>query len=88
MASTAHHQQPTPERFFNTVNAFQQTEAMKAAIDLGIFTAIAEGNAVPAAIGARVKASERGVRILCDYLAIRGFLNKEDGRYGLCSRIS
>jgi SAM-dependent methyltransferase len=83
VASTAHHQQPTPERFFNTVNAFQQTEAMKAAIDLGIFTAIGKGNTTPDAIGARVKASERGIRILCDYLAIQGFLRKENGHYGL-----
>jgi SAM-dependent methyltransferase len=56
---------------------------MKAALDLGIFTAIGEGNNTPAAIGARVKASERGVRILCDYLTVQGFLSKEDGRYGL-----
>lgn len=83
MAGTVQHQQPTPERFFNTVNAFQQTEAIKAALELGIFTAIGEGMATPAAIAARVKASERGVRILCDYLAVRGFLTKAAGRYGL-----
>jgi 2-polyprenyl-3-methyl-5-hydroxy-6-metoxy-1,4-benzoquinol methylase len=83
MASTVQHQPPTPERFFNTVNAFQQTEAMKAALDLGIFTAIGEGNTTPAKIAARAKANERGVRILCDYLAIRGFLLKDAGRYSL-----
>jgi 2-polyprenyl-3-methyl-5-hydroxy-6-metoxy-1,4-benzoquinol methylase len=83
MTRTVQHLQPTPERFFNTVTAFQQTEAMKAALDLGIFSAIGEGNTTPAAIAARVKASERGVRILCDYLAIRGFLIKDAGRYGL-----
>jgi SAM-dependent methyltransferase len=83
MTSTPPHEQPTPERFFNTINAFHQTEAMKAALDLGIFTAIGEGNTTPAAIAVRVKASERGVRILCDYLAIREFLGKDDGRYHL-----
>ncbi len=81
MTSPVRHEQPTPERFFNTVNAFQQTEAMRAALDLGIFTAIGEGNTIPATIATRVKASERGVRILCDYLAIQGFLNKDNGRY-------
>lgn len=74
---------PTPERLFNAVNAFQLTEAMKAALDLGIFTAVAQGDTKPSAIAARVNASERGVRILCDYLTVQGFLTKTDGRYGL-----
>lgn len=85
MTSPVRQEQPTPERFFNTVNAFQQTEAMRAALDLGIFTAIGEGNTTPATIATRVKASERGVRILCDYLAIQGFLGKDNGQYGLAT---
>lgn len=76
-------EQPTPERFFNTLNAHQQTAAMKAAIELEVFTAIAEGKTTPAAIAERCKAAERGVRILCDFLTIQGFLTKEDQRYGL-----
>jgi len=48
MATTDPHQQPTPERFFNAINAYEQTEAMKAAIELEIFTAIAEGNTTAA----------------------------------------
>ena len=31
MTGTTLHQSPTPERFFNAINAYQQTEAMKAA---------------------------------------------------------
>lgn len=76
-------EQPTPERFFNTLNAHQQTAAMKAALELEVFTAIAEGKTTPAAIAERCKAAERGVRILCDFLTIQGFLTKEDQRYGL-----
>ena len=76
-------EQPTPERFFNTLNAHQQTAAMKAAIELEVFTAIAEGKTTPAAIAERCKAAERGVRILCDFLTIQGFLTKENQRYGL-----
>jgi hypothetical protein len=34
-------QQPTPERFFGAINAYEQTEAIKAAVELEIFTAIA-----------------------------------------------
>src|SRR5271154_2959265 len=83
MATTVPHQQPTPERFMNALGAYQQTEAMMAAIELEIFTAIAEGNTTAAAIAKRCAAAERGVRILCDFLTIHGFLTKEDMKYGL-----
>lgn len=76
-------EQPTPERFFNALNAHQQTEAIKTAVELDIFTAIAEGKNTPAAIAERSNAAERGVRILCDFLTIQGFLTKENGKYGL-----
>src|SRR3981189_3042709 len=80
---TAPHQQPTPERFFNAINAYEQTEAMKAAVELEIFTAIAEGNTTAATIAKRCGAAERGVRTLCDFLTIHGFLTKEGTQYGL-----
>ena len=83
MTTPAIQQQPTPERFFNIVNAYQQTEAIKAAIELQVFTAIAEGNTTAATIAKRCEAAERGVRILCDFLTIHGFLTKEGVRYGL-----
>src|SRR5215468_3785691 len=83
MAAVSQEQQPTPERFFNTVNAYQQTEAMKAAIELEIFAAIAEGCTTAAAIASRCQAAERGVRILCDFLTIHGYLTKNGGHYGL-----
>jgi ubiquinone/menaquinone biosynthesis C-methylase UbiE len=76
-------QQPSPELFFQTVNSYQRTAAIKAAIELDLFTAIAEGAQTARDIAARCEASERGVRILCDYLVILGFLSKEGGRYGL-----
>jgi SAM-dependent methyltransferase len=76
-------QQPTPERFFNAMNAYQQTEALKAAVDLEIFTAIAEGNGTAASIANRCQAAERGVRTLCDFLTIHGFLTKNGTQYGL-----
>src|SRR5712691_8573651 len=83
MATTTQHQQPTPERLFGAINAYEQTEAMKAAIELEIFTAIAEGNTAAAAIAKRCEASERGVRVLCDFLTIHGFLTKDGTQYGL-----
>src|SRR5437667_6788208 len=51
--------------------------SMKAAIELEIFTAIAEGNVTAATIAKRCEAAERGVRTLCDFLTIHGFLTKE-----------
>jgi hypothetical protein len=76
-------QQPTPQLFFQTINSYQRTEALKAAIELEVFTAIGEGNSAVLEIGNRCQTSERGMRILCDYLCIFGFLTKESGRYGL-----
>jgi len=83
MVPAAPNQQPTPERFFNAINAYEQTEAMKTAVELEIFTAIAEGNATVATIAKRCKAAERGVRTLCDFLTIHGFLMKEGMQYAL-----
>jgi ubiquinone/menaquinone biosynthesis C-methylase UbiE len=56
---------------------------LKAAIELEIFTAIGEGNATAAEIAKRCAASERGTRILCDFLCIMGFLTKVGNRYSL-----
>jgi len=81
--TTAPHQPPTPQRFFDAINAYQQTEAMKAALELELFTAIAEGNTTSATIATRCEAAERGVRILCDFLTIHTFLTKEGSHYGL-----
>jgi len=81
--STPASKQPSPQLFFQTINAHQQTEALKAAIELEIFTAIGEGNTSPAAIAQRCGASERGTRILCDFLTIMGMLTKENNAYGL-----
>ena len=83
MATSAQQGQPTPERFFNCINAYEQTEALKAAVELEIFTAIAEGNDTAATIAKRCGAAERGARILCDFLTIHGFLTKEGPQYAL-----
>jgi ubiquinone/menaquinone biosynthesis C-methylase UbiE len=74
---------PSPQLFFQTVNAYQRTEALKAAVELELFSAIGEGNATAAEIAKRCAASERGTRILCDFLCIMGFLTKDGNRYSL-----
>src|ERR1700748_1209357 len=83
MATATPPQQPTPERFFNVMNAHHQTEALKTAVDLEVFTAIAEGNTTAATIAKRCQAAERGVRTLCDFLTIHGFLTKGGTHSGL-----
>jgi SAM-dependent methyltransferase len=75
--------QPDPSLIFETLNAYQNTAALKAAIELNIFTAIAEGADTVAPLAKRCGGTERGVRILCDYLTIIGFLTKQDHRYAL-----
>jgi len=74
--------QPSPVLFFETVNAYQRTAALRAAIELGLFTAIGEGATTAPEIARRTKAAERGVRILCDYLVMMGFLTKTGNSYG------
>lgn len=76
-------QQPSPALLFQTINSYQRTEALKAAIELEVFTAIGEGNTTAQEIAQRTGASERGIRILSDFLCIMGFLNKTGQTYSL-----
>lgn len=75
--------EPSPMLIFQTMNAFQQTAALKAAIEVDLFTAIGEGNSTADKLALRCRASERGIRILCDYLTVVGFLSKADFHYRL-----
>src|SRR5687768_9535779 len=87
---TAQHQrdpilqhQPNPTLLFETLNAFQRSAALRGAIELDLFTAIAEGANTPDALAQKCHASQRGIRILSDYLTVIGFLKKQAGHYGL-----
>lgn len=81
--STPASQQPSPALFFQTMNAHQRTEALKTAVELEVFTAIAEGNTTVADIARRCQASEKGVRVLCDFLTIMEMITKQNGHYAL-----
>src|SRR5581483_311786 len=59
-------QGPSPLLFFDTVNAFQRTEALRSAIELNLFTQVAAGRRTAAQIAEACQASPRGVRILAD----------------------
>jgi len=83
MSTSSAAQQPSPQLFFQTINAHQRTEALKAAIELEVFTAIGEGNTTADDIAKRCQTSEKGMRVLCDYLTVMEMLTKQDGHYAL-----
>lgn len=73
--------QPDPVRIIGGVNAYQESAALKTAVELAVFTAIGEGATTPKQIAERCGASERGVRALCDFLVVRQYLTKDAGHY-------
>lgn len=60
-----------------------RTEAIRAALELDVFTAIAEGANSAEALAKRCAASPKGVRVLCDYLTVIGFLTKQGHTWAL-----
>lgn len=73
----------SPGLFLDQLLGFQETAALKAAIALDVFSAIARGEDTPAKLARSVDAAERGVRILCDFLTVNGHLEKTGERYRL-----
>jgi ubiquinone/menaquinone biosynthesis C-methylase UbiE len=73
--------QPSPEIIFEHLSAHQRTAALEAAIELDLFRAVGQGPGDIASLARQCSASERGIRILCDYLTIMELLRKEDGKY-------
>lgn len=76
-------QGPSPALVFDTLNAYQRTEALRTAIELDLFTHIASGKRTAGDLAAACGAAPRGVRILADFLTIIGFLQKNGDRYEL-----
>lgn len=73
--------EPNPVLIWDCVNAYQRTAALEAAVNLKVFGALGQQGATAAEIAARCQASERGIRILCDYLAVVGLIGKDGERY-------
>src|SRR5438045_7491505 len=72
---------PSPDHFLDSLLGYQKTAALKAALALDLFTAIAAEGGEVARVAKRTGAAERGVRILCDFLTVTGFLEKAADRY-------
>src|ERR1035438_10118102 len=83
MSSAPQTQTPSPAIIFDNLNAHVRTAALRGAIELDLFSAIAEGNTSVDAIAKRIHASPKGTRVLCDYLTIDGLLTKQSHIYGL-----
>lgn len=73
----------SPGQFFETINAYQRTQALRAGVELDLFSALSEGPRSADELGQICQASSRGIRILADYLTILGFLKKSNERYEL-----
>jgi len=65
------------------LRGYQDTAALKGAIDLDLFTAIDDGAISISELADRCQAARKGIRVLCDYLVIFGLLTKESSDYGL-----
>jgi len=74
---------PNPAVIFDTLNAYQRTGALRAAIELRIFSIIHRTPLSAEHIALKCQASLRGIRILCDYLTVHGFLIKSKMAYSL-----
>jgi 2-polyprenyl-3-methyl-5-hydroxy-6-metoxy-1,4-benzoquinol methylase len=76
-------QNASPALFFDTINAYERTEALRVAIELDLFTLVGGGRHTATELASGCGASPRGIRILADYLTIIGFLRKQGDRYDL-----
>lgn len=72
-----------PGRIYGMMMAYQQTEALQAAVELDLFTSIGEGVNTAAALAAKTGAAERGIRILLDFFGAHGMLGKQGDVYSL-----
>lgn len=72
---------PSPIPVVDALLAYHKTAALKAALELKVFDAIGGGAHGVPAIAAGTGASPRGIRILCDFLTVLGFLEKTGAEY-------
>ncbi len=70
-----------PGLVFETITAYQRSAALRAAVELDLFRALGEGKSRLDDLAAHCRASRRGTRILCDYLAIAGLIVKDGEGY-------
>jgi SAM-dependent methyltransferase len=72
-----------PGRVHQALTSYQLAQAMKGAIELEIFTHISGGANTAPVIAKLCGGTEKGVRVLCDYLTVHGFLTKSGQEYSV-----
>jgi ubiquinone/menaquinone biosynthesis C-methylase UbiE len=72
-----------PQPIWQLMTAFQLSAAYKTAVEIELFTRIAEGNKTAATIARATGSAERGIRILADTMSVVGLLNKTGSEYSL-----
>jgi len=77
------HDEPSLALVWETFTGYQRTAAVKAAIELDVFTHIGTGAATVDTLAAQCHAAPRGLRALLNHLVMDGFLTKDGERYGL-----
>lgn len=73
----------SPMPIVQMMGAYQQSLAIKAALDFDLFTHVGAGRDNARDLALACGASERGVEILADYLTVARLLQKENGHYRL-----
>jgi 2-polyprenyl-3-methyl-5-hydroxy-6-metoxy-1,4-benzoquinol methylase len=71
----------SPELIFNTIQSFQKSYIIEAAVNLELFTIISQGKTTISEISKEHGYSEKGLRVLLDSLVISGMLTKKDNHY-------
>ena len=74
---------PSLDRIFATVNGYQMSDALRAGVELDLFTAIDNGHKTVPELAQQLQVDPRGIRILCDCLVIYQLLEAEPESYGL-----
>src|SRR5215831_19270319 len=73
----------TPMKIVNDLWGARTALALAAAVDLDVFTAIAQGKKTAADVAKSLNVSQRGIERLLDSLTGIGYLTKRNSRYGL-----
>src|SRR5262245_31704990 len=74
---------PSPQLLFETINAYQRTAIIRAALELDVFSVVARGAVTVPAIALECDVAERGARTLCDCLVVIGLMVKDEAEYRL-----
>ncbi|HEX6280509.1 MAG TPA: class I SAM-dependent methyltransferase, partial [Pyrinomonadaceae bacterium] len=72
-----------PQPIWQIMTGFQHSAAFRTAIELELFTKIAEGSKTVEQLSNACGAAEKGIRVLADVFTVHGFLTKRSGEYEL-----